>query len=137
MSKLFSRVTHSSILTDAALLILRLTTGLVLAFGHGIGKVPPSARFAEGLGEMGLPIPTFFAWCSGLAEFGCGLLLAAGLLTRIASAFIAINMIVVVFVAHSGLILSEGETGFLYLIAALFFLMVGAGRFSLDQVLGD
>jgi putative oxidoreductase len=39
---------------EAGRLLLRLFAGLSLAFAHGIGKLPPSQRFVEGVGRMGL-----------------------------------------------------------------------------------
>lgn len=125
------------VLTDAALLILRLTTGLLLAFGHGLGKIPPGSGFIDGVAEMGFPLPTFFAWCSGIAEVGGGFLLAAGLLTRPAALFVMLNMFVVVFISQGGDLLGSGELPFFYLVASLLFLVAGSGRFSLDALLRD
>ena len=87
---------------DIGLLMLRLFTGLALALAHGINKLPPTDRFVVGVVDMGFPIPAFFAWASGLTEFGGGLLLAAGLFTRPAAFFIAVNMAVATFIRQAG-----------------------------------
>src|ERR671918_92393 len=84
---------------DAGLLLLRVFTGLSLAIAHGWDKVPPSARFITRVGEMGLPAPELFAWLAALAEFGGGLLLAAGLFTRPVALFVVAHFIVVVGLA--------------------------------------
>lgn len=120
---------------DAGLLILRVFTGLALALAHGLGKVPPSDRFVGMVDGFGFPAPEFFAWASGFAEFGCGLLLAAGLLTRPAALFVALNMAVVVLFGHAGQSFGEREKPLLFLVIAVTFLIIGAGRYSIDALL--
>lgn len=122
---------------DAGRALLRIGAGLALALAHGLGKVPPSERFIQGAGEMGFPFPTFFAWMSGFAEFGCGLLLAIGLATRPAALFISLNMLTVVFIAHAGDPFGNRERGVLFLCIALFFLLAGAGRYSFDHYISS
>lgn len=120
---------------DAGRALLRIGSGLALALGHGLGKIPPSSGFIERVGEMGFPVPGLFAWLSGLAEFGAGLLLAVGLATRPAALFIALNMTVVVLVAHAGDPFGNRERGFLFLAVVIFYLLAGAGRYSFDHVI--
>jgi putative oxidoreductase len=43
---------------------------------------------------MGLPAPELFSWLAGLTEFGGGLLLTLGSLTRPTALFIAATMLV-------------------------------------------
>ena len=118
--------------TDIGLLLLRLGVGLPLAFAHGLGKIPPSDGFIEGTAEMGFPLPVVFAWAAALSEFVGGLLLAAGLATRLAAFFVACTMVVAFLGAHGGS-LAEGELAFAYLGGALALLAAGAGRYSLDH----
>ncbi|MFN3596273.1 MAG: DoxX family protein [Rubricoccaceae bacterium] len=125
----------SSTLTDAALLLLRVTFGLALALAHGIGKVPPSERFVGVTAEMGFPLPVLFAWAAGLAEFVGGLLLAVGLLTRPAAAFASITMAVAAFVRHAGDAFAERELALLYLAVMVVLALTGAGRYSVDAAL--
>lgn len=116
-------------------LILRLFAGLALAFGHGLGKLPPSPRFIEGVEKMGLPLPEAFSWAAGVAEFGGGLLLAVGLLTRPASFFILVTMLVAGVLRHAEDPFPAKEKAFLFAAVALFFLLAGGGRFSLDAAI--
>lgn len=116
-------------------LLLRLFAGLALAFGHGVGKLPPSRRFIEGVEKMGLPMPEVLAWAAGLSEFAGGLLLAVGLLTRPASFFILVTMLVAGVLRHAADPFPEKEKAFLFAAVALFFLLAGAGRFSLDAMI--
>ncbi|MGI9174805.1 MAG: DoxX family protein [Rhodothermales bacterium] len=122
-------------LTDVGLLILRVVTGLALALAHGLGKMPPSDRFVGMVEGLGFPAPGLFAWGSGFAELVCGLLLAVGLLTRPAALFIVLNMTVVVFLAHGGDAFGDREKGLLFGVIALTFLIIGAGRYSVDALL--
>ncbi len=80
-------------------------------------------------------MPEFWAWMSGFAEFGCGILVAAGLLTRPAAALIVINMIVVVVFGHTGDPFGRRELPLLFLFVFLMFVLVGAGRYSMDALI--
>jgi putative oxidoreductase len=121
-------------MADAGLLIIRLFAGLALALGHGINKIPPAEGFVDRIGGFGFPLPEAFAWFSGFAEFGAGLLLAIGLLTRPAAALLVINFIVALTFAH----LLPGDTyrgmalALFFFFTAWCFLLAGAGRYSLD-----
>jgi putative oxidoreductase len=133
--RFFIGVAPRAALADAGLLILRAFTGLALALAHGVRKVPPSEGFVGRVEEMGFPAAELFAWGAGFAEFVCGLLLAIGLLTRPAAFFIVINMAVVAFVAHAGDAFGDREKGLLFGVIALTFLVIGAGRYSVDAFL--
>lgn len=120
---------------DLGLLLLRLFTGLALAFAHGINKVPPAEGFVGWIGSFGFPAPLFFAWMSGIAEFFGGILLAVGLMTRPAALLIAINMAVALIFAHAGDSFGDRELPFFFLFSALAFSAVGGGRYSVDALL--
>jgi putative oxidoreductase len=121
---------------DAGLLLLRLFAGLALALAHGINKLPPSEGFVTRIGGFGFPAPELFGWLSGLAEFGGGMLLAAGLMTRPVAAIIIINMTVAVVFGHAGDPFGRRELPLLFGFVALQFALVGAGRYSVDGLLG-
>jgi putative oxidoreductase len=132
---LLSGATTDSRAADLGLLILRVFAGLALALAHGLGKVPPSDRFIVGVAEMGLPFPGLFAVLAATAEFGGGLLLALGLLTRPAAFLVAGNMLIVSVLAHAGDPFGVREKPILFGAVALLFLLAGAGRYSLDAML--
>ncbi len=132
---LFGGAGGGSRAADAGLLLLRVFVGLGLALAHGLGKLPPSERFLAGVAEMGFPFPVLFGWAAGLAEFGGGLLLAVGLLTRPAALFVGVTMVVAAFIRQAGSPFGERELALLYLAPALLFLLAGGGRYALDAVL--
>lgn len=125
----------TSRLTDIGLLILRVAFGLALAFGHGLGKLPPSAGFIETTGSLGFPAPSLFAWAAGLSEFVGGVLLAIGLLTRPAGFFIAATLGVAAFVQHAGDSFGDRELALAYFVVGVAFAVMGAGRYAVDTSL--
>lgn len=121
---------------SAALLVARLLFGGLMAFTHGLGKLPPPDMMVEGLGAMGLPMPGPMAWAAALAEFAGGVLIAVGLLTRPAALLWLITMAVAAFVAHAADPIGKKELALLYLGFSVVLLGSGAGKFSLDYFLG-
>lgn len=121
---------------DAGLLLLRVFAGLALALAHGINKIPPSQGFVRRIAGFGFPVPEVFGWLSAAAELGGGILLALGLLTRPAATVIVVNLTVAVIWGHAGDPFGRRELPLLFGFVALMFLLVGAGRYSLDRLLG-
>jgi putative oxidoreductase len=113
--------------------LVRAVFGLTLALGHGAGKVFGGRmdRFAQGVGELGFPAPTFFAWCASLAEFVGGLLVAVGLFTRPAAALAGFTMLVALY-RHRADPFGHMEMALLYLTVMLAVVLVGSGPFGLD-----
>ena len=146
-SFLFGGRGTGSAISDLALAIVRVSIGLLIALGHGIGKIwhdgqfGPPEGFIQSTAKLGFPAPTFFAWCAALAEFGCGLLVAIGLFTRPAAAILVFNMAVAAFGTHlhDPFVASGGgrskEAALLYLLPFLLFAFTGAGHFSSDAMI--
>lgn len=132
MNLLFGGVGIRSTGGNIGLLILRVFSGLSLAFAHGIRKIPPSERFIEGVGKLGFPMPTVFAWAAGSSELLGGVFLAAGFMTRPAAFFVAFTMAVAAFIRHASDPFGGKEKALLFLCIAIFYFFVGAGRFSID-----
>ena len=128
-------------------LVLRLVLGIIFV-AHGYPKLFKKdfgpKGFAGFLQNMGVPAPTFFAYLVGSVEFYGGLLLIAGLFTRLAALAIAINMIVAMWKVKfkTGLIAKVMEGGWvggyeldLALLAMAFVLTIfGSGKFSIDFI---
>jgi len=143
-SWMFGGRTPATLWEDLSLTALRVFLGLAMAFGHGLNKLPPSEGFIGSIGSINvfgtipLPFPEVQAWLAALMEFGGGLLLAAGLMTRVGALCFIATMGVAAFGAHwaDPIVSSEGdskEMALLYLFGALPFLFYGSGRFGLDR----
>lgn len=124
-------------LGDAALTVLRAFSGASLAFGHGLGKMPPSAKFVAGVDALGFPAPHLFAWAAGLSELAGGLLLAIGLCTRPAAALACFTMLVAAFGQHASDPFARKELALLYAAIMFAFVIVGCGRFGVDALLRE
>lgn len=135
LSKVLSSRNPNAKCDDIAVVILRVFIGLTMAFAHGAAKMPPPGMFVDGVQALGFPAPLFFAWCATLAEFAGGLLLALGLFTRGAALFMFVTMFVAAFVAHAADPFQTKEMAFIYLFVSLFFVLFGAGRWSIDHML--
>lgn len=118
------------------LLAMRLAVGAVF-IAHGYPKLfGDTAKWMAGFQSMGFP--GFFAYVAGIVEFFGGILLIAGLFTRIAGLLIAGEMAVAVLKVHlhKGLTGPGGYEFPLALAATSFGLMVlGAGVVSIDWLL--
>ncbi|HEX9654906.1 MAG TPA: DoxX family protein [bacterium] len=124
-----------SVAANFGLLILRVFTGLALALGHGINKMPPSERFIEGVSNLGFPAPLFFGWAAAFSELFGGILLAIGLFTRPSALLMFMTMMVAAFLRHAPDPFSDKEKALLFGVIALAFLLIGSGRFGLDAFL--
>ena len=132
-SVLFGGVKFNSALGDLGLLIFRAFTGLSLAYAHGWAKVPPSDNFVKAVTSMGFPAE--MAWLTMLTEFFGGLALAAGFATRPVALAMVMNFSVAGFISHAADPYQRKELAFMFLAASVMFLLVGAGRFSVDRLL--
>jgi putative oxidoreductase len=132
---IFGSAVAGSPMADAGLATLRVVAGLLLAFLHGIGKIPPQEGFVGWIGQMGFPAPLLFAWLAGLAELAGGVLIALGLLTRPVALVVTIHFAVVVMIAHAGDTLAERELAILFGVIALALALTGPGRYSVDELI--
>ncbi len=94
-SKIFSTTAEG---TQIALFLIRVNFGLIYIM-HGLPKIFGGPERWEALGgamgNVGLGFaPTFWGFLASLAEFGGGVLLVFGLLTRPAAALMAFTMLI-------------------------------------------
>lgn len=135
MKKLLFGGYETTVTNDLMLALLRIFTGLSMAFGHGINKIPPSEGFIKGTAEMGFPFPTFFAYMGAYSEFFGGIFLAIGFMTRPSAFFMAATMFVAGFIRHADDPFSSAEKAYLYFVIGLVYMVIGSGRFSVDQLI--
>jgi putative oxidoreductase len=126
---------------DAALTLLRVVTGLAF-IAHGGQKlfVYGFAGVSGAFGQMGIPLPGVVGPAIALLEFFGGLALVFGLLTRLASLGLALNMLGAILLVHlkGGFFLPTGYEYALALFSTTATLaLTGAGNFSLDALIAS
>jgi|SRR5579864_3599844 len=127
---------------DAGLLVLRLGAGVSLLLIFGTAKLHDAWaylhtgqwQFVDFNRKVGLPAPVMVAYLQTLNESIGALLVACGLLSRYAAAFLALGFAVATFCS-----LRVGEPAWLsaaYFCMNFFALsLTGPGKFSIDHVL--
>lgn len=126
--------------TPLSYALMRVALGLIL-MPHGAGKLfgADIPHTAQNFVKLGWPAPVALAWLVGIIEFFGGLMLAAGLFTRVVAAAIAVEMEVISFVVlwpnwewvHRGM-----EYPFMMGVFAFAMALRGGGPYSLDRMLG-
>ena len=148
---LYKRIakTHAS----AAVILIRLMVGGVF-LAEGIQKfIFPNENGAGRFARIGIPSPEVMAPFVGAVEIVCGVLILLGLVTRLAAIPLIVDMLVAILSTKIPILLGygfwgfslrglpyygfwgmahEARTDFSMLMGALFLLIVGAGRLSLD-----
>ena len=120
--------------SNVGLVILRVFIGGAL-LTHGWGKMFGGlGGFIDGVAKMGFPAPTLLGFLAAFAESIGAILLAVGLLTRPAAFLIAATMAGAALKVHAGQGFAAQEAAWLYFVPALFFLLKGAGKWSLDAL---
>jgi len=134
-------ISHSLEKLSTSVLLIRLMVGAVF-LSEGIQKF----LFPDALGvgrfiKIGIPAPHILAPFVGSVEIVCGLLVLIGLLNRLA----AIPLIVVISVAitstkipmllHDGFwkMAHEARADWCMLLGLIFLVLVGAGKWSVDD----
>lgn len=124
---------NGKFLNDVVFMGLRSALGVIFIV-HGIGKFNPGfSNFLTSLGipvEMQIPI--------ALAELVPGILLIAGVLSRLSAALISIIMLGAIFLVKGAQSLTGDkgvEIDLILLAAALVIMIVGPGRISIAHVI--
>lgn len=134
MKKYFQATSLDSC-ASTGLLLVRLVMGLAFIL-HGWGKIQAPFSWMPDSN-----IPGIFLFLAALSEFGGGIALLLGFLTRLASLGLAFTMVVAVYfhaVVFGDPFVSKGggsyELGALYLMISVMFVLIGPGKFSLDRM---
>ena len=114
------------------LLLLRIAMGGGLA-ARGYSKLFVDGAveaFAERLAEQGLPSADILAWVVAGVEFGGGLLVVLGLLTRVAALLCFLVMVSAVFYVHWGSTFQAMEKAVLYMAGMFSIVLLGPGTLA-------
>ena len=126
--------------TSAAVILVRILVGWVF-LSEGIQKfLFPAALGAGRFAKIGIPAPQFFGPFVGVVEIVCGTMVIVGLLTRLATIPLVIDICVAIattkvpMLSKSGFwaTMHEARTDFCMLLGLVFLLIVGSGRLSID-----
>jgi len=141
--KLITRLVSTN--TPSATVLVRLIVGAVF-LTEGIQKfIYPAALGVGRFAKIGIPWPQFSAPFDGIFEIGCGLLLLAGLATRLAAIPLIIDMLVAIATTKIPMLLKSGfwamaheaRTDWSMLLGSVFLLIVGAGAWSVDALVSN
>ena len=131
----FARISFLPRNYDLALLILRVSFGLLLFRLHGLSKLTNygqmAAHFPDPL-HIGSQVSLLFAI---LSDAICSLLVVLGLATRWAALIIAINTGVAFVLVHKMTLLGphSGEVALLFFFWAVTLFLAGGGQYSLNR----
>jgi len=143
--------THDS----GSTILIRLLVGLVVFLPEGIQKLAfPEILGAGRFARIGIPLPDVMGPLVGAVETVCGALIIVGLFTRLAAVPLIVIMVVAIIstkipillghelwifhlpkeIRRTGLwsMLHESRTDLTMLLASIYLLIRGSGRFSLD-----
>lgn len=121
--------------TSLILLASRLVFGLTFA-SHGLDKLQ---HFTDTAAHFPAPFGMSGELAVSLSIFGeliCGVAFALGFLTRLALLPMIFTMTVAFTAVHGGSV-SGGELAFLYLVIFVLSWFAGAGRYSVDGLIGS
>ena len=127
---------------DLGLLVLRAVVGVVFVV-HGAGDIFDAGVSSniENYRDAGIPLPELAAPFAAYVQFLGGLLLIAGLLSRLVTLGTTVVMIGALIFVHAGEQIPTGQdgsgSGFALVMgtASLALLLAGPGRFSLDYLI--
>jgi putative oxidoreductase len=125
-------------LQPLALLALRIVLGLIMA-AHGWQKIHNGpGHFVQMV--HGLGMPGWTAYLAIAAEFGGGILIMFGFLTRFAAAAVLIDMLVAVLTVHLHKdLIGQGGKELPLSLATMAFALVffGGGELAIDWLVGS
>jgi putative oxidoreductase len=131
-----------SSLQSPFLLLIRVYWGWQIS-QNGWAKLHNLPKVTEFFASLGLPAPGFTATFVSSSELVCGILLALGLLSRIAALDLTIDMFMAYWTADREALFAfisnpgkfQNADPFIFLFVGLLILFFGAGKISLDHLL--
>jgi putative oxidoreductase len=129
------RSLSDSLSPSLGLFILRVGASSFMFFNHGLPKLLAfSEKLTKFSDPIGLGAPVSFSLVV-FAEAVCSLLVAFGLMTRLAAIPLVIAMTVAGLVFHAADPFAKKELALLYGVVFLSIAFTGPGRWSIDHLL--
>jgi putative oxidoreductase len=135
MKNKFLAVNSIGTSADLTLLLIRIVFGYAFII-HGWSKILNPFHWMGADAQ----VPAFFQALAAISEFGGGIALILGLLTRLSSLGLFFTMIVAVYshifiYGHAFISREDGsyELPVIYVLLSLLFIVIGPGKFSLDK----
>lgn len=132
--KILLHTSHDS-LQSFAILLLRIGVSLPMIYIHGWSKflnyIDGNVNLFDPLGigfELSLLLAIF-------AEVICSIMLILGLFSRISAIPLIITMLVAMFLVNAGQPFIVKEKAFIFMMAYIFILFAGSGKYSIDALL--
>ena len=122
-------------------LILRISTGLMVFYIHGLHKLEGGLAYLQQgtpwtllkeVAQMHFPAPVASAFAATFLQFLCSPLVALGLFTRLNAALLTGTLSVAIL--QNLLAGQDPQLAILYVIVLLSLVFLGGGRFSLDAL---
>jgi putative oxidoreductase len=137
MMKMLNQIINPNPISLNAIVIVRIIVGsYFIMHGHELFNAKAMQGFAGYLkNDLHFPLPTFMAYLRTAAELFGGIMILLGLFTRAGAFLIMITMLVAAFTAGKGNLLGEAEFTFIYATLCFAIILIGAGKFSLDNLL--
>lgn len=120
---------------DLGLLLLRAWFGLMLAFGHGWGKMSGFQNFKGFVASQGFWAPDLAAGFAVGSEVLGGLLLALGLAFRPAALAVAGTMLAAALIVHGSDPLGKQEPALGFAVVAIALFLAGPGKLTLSRLI--
>jgi putative oxidoreductase len=133
---------------SSAVVLIRLYVGLIFAGEGALKFLRPDALGPGRFIKSGIPGGTFLAYLDGVFEIGCGVLILAGLFTKLATLPMIVDMLGALSITKVPLLwghaplypkeggfwdfFHEGRLEVAMLCGSVFLLIVGAGTYSFD-----
>ncbi len=131
----FNKTTDQK-LTSFGLLVLRVGIGAIMATAHGWGKLTGyTERMSSFADPFGLG-PAVSLTLVVFAEFFCSILIVLGAFTRLAVIPLIVTMATAAFIIHADDPFGRKELAFMFLTAFSALLFTGAGKYSVDGLMG-
>ena len=113
--------------------VIRIGTGLLMAY-HGLEVFDRTVMEGYLTWDVfkAMPAPAFMIYLGKTLELITGICFIIGLFTRLAAAFMMIDMLFICFVVGEGRFYYQDQHPFLFALIALVFFFTGPVRWSLD-----